>query len=162
MERFVISPIERSSAEAILQWQYPPPYDIYNIPAQDAQEVLAVFLDPAFAYHQICDETGELIGFCTFGEDARVRGGDYSQEALDIGMGVRPNLTGKGLGADFVQAVLGFARKTYTPSALRVTIAQFNKRAQRVWKKAGFVETQRFVPPNRRLSFLILTAKAGE
>ncbi len=145
-----------------MDWCYPPPYDLYDIHAADVQETLAIFLDPAFAYHQICNETGELIGFCTFGEDARVRGGDYSQEAVDIGMGVRPDLTGKGLGTDFVQSVLEFTQKTYAPSVLRVTIAEFNQRAQRVWQKAGFEMTQRFQRPNNGLAFLILTAAAGK
>jgi ribosomal-protein-alanine N-acetyltransferase len=86
-----------------------------------------------------------LIGFCTFGQDARVPGGDYAASALDIGLGVRPDLTGKGHGTEIVTAVVDFAMRTFEPQRLRVTIAEWNTRAQRVWERNGFVPQSRFV-----------------
>ena len=71
-------------------------------------------------------------------------GRDYSTSALDIGLGVCPDLTGQGKGSHYVNAVIDFARRTYSPDQLRVTIAAFNSRAQRVWEKAGFQFVQKF------------------
>ena len=64
--------------------------------------------------------------------------------ALDIGLGVRPDLTGKGRGSDYLNAVIDFAQRTYGPERLRVTIAAFNTRARRVWEGAGFQRSRHF------------------
>ncbi len=120
-------------------WRHDPPYDVYNI-TQPVDEAVGYFL--RIGTHVI-DRAGELAAFFTFGSDARVPGGDYSVAALDVGLGVKPALTGRGLGRSFVKAVVQFAAAT-TADPLRVTIAGGNQRAQRVWLDNGFAETQRF------------------
>lgn len=84
------------------------------------------------------DENSELVAYCSFGQDGQVTGADYRDQALDIGMGIRPDLTGRGKGAEYAKAVLEFADSFFKPKAFRVTIAAFNKRAIRVWQKLGF------------------------
>ena len=86
-------------------------------------------------------------GSSRFGADARVPGGDYSDAALDIGLGIKPELTGRGLGGAFVEAVVAFARATFELGPRRVTIAAGNARALRVWSGRGFNEIQRFTSP---------------
>lgn len=154
---FQISPLDRESATEIIQWRYQPPYDLYNIDPEHAEAVLSDFLNPELNYYQVRDELGNLAAFFNFGVDARVPGGDYSEEALDIGMGVHPRLTGQGKGSVFVQTVLCFARQKHGPARCRVTIAEFNQRARRVWEKAGFSQTQRFLRPLDGMSFVVLT-----
>ena len=157
-----VTPIDRTAVGEIITWRYPPPYDLYNIGAQDAEVEIDAYLDPAYQYYQMRNETGELVAFFNFGVDARVPGGDYSPEALDIGLGVHPDWTGSGYGSIFVQAVLRFARQQQAPVCYRVTIAGFNRRAQRVWQKAGFSEVQKFQRPKDGMNFLIFTADADE
>lgn len=130
--------MDETAARQITTWQYKPPYDVYSIPADEAEATIRFFNDPANGYWKILNSEEELVGFSCFGADGRVPGGDYSLEALDIGMGVKPDLTGQGLGDLFTETVISFAIQTYQPDALRVTIATFNRRAQRVWEKAGF------------------------
>jgi len=153
-----ISPMDRESAREIVQWRYPPPYEVYNISANDAESAITAFLNPDYAYYRINDVHGRLIAFFNFGLDARVPGGDYSQDALDIGLGVHPGLTGQGKGATYVNAVLDFACGKINPSLYRVTIAEFNQRAQRAWQKAGFTLQARFQHPKTWMAFLIFTA----
>lgn len=57
---------------------------------------------------------------------------------------VRPDLTGRGLGQSFVEAVVEFATQTHAPESLRLTVAAFNRRAIRVYEKCGFTVTQTF------------------
>ena len=149
-------PLTEGEARDILDWHYPSPYDIYDAPPDRAQASLRSLLDPANAYFGISNMQGELQAFCCFGPDARVPGGDYSTEALDVGLGLRPDLAGQGRGSEFVQALLDFASGEFLPAAFRVTVAQFNERALRVWEKAGFVRCRAFRRDRDGLAFALL------
>lgn len=150
-----IIPVNEAQVKAFLAWRYEPPYDVYNADAEADDASLDYFLDPATACHAIVDEMENLVGFCTFGKDGQVPGGDYSADALDIGMGMRPDLTGQGHGALFRDAVIAFALRSFAPSMLRVTIADFNQRAKRVWENAGFGQVQQFRSAFSGLDFVV-------
>jgi RimJ/RimL family protein N-acetyltransferase len=156
-------PFDEQAIQTMMAWQYERPYHTYNMSLHPDDPYISpmemdYFLSPAFAFHAILDEeTAEQVAFCSFGGDAQVYGGDYSEAALDIGMGVRPDLTGKGLGALFATAVITFAIQTFQPSKLRVTIANFNQRAIRVWGKNGFQPIQTFESVDSKMPFTIFT-----
>lgn len=150
----VFDPMEEPAARAIARWRYEPPYDIYNL--ENSTESIRYALDPRNNYYTMRNDDGDLIGFCSFGLDGQVPGGDYRLEALDIGMGVRPDLTGKGHGSQIAANVLNFARKTFQPTIFRVTIAAFNQRARRVWEKMGFQEIQNFTHQESQREFIVM------
>ncbi len=154
-------PMDEATARAISSWHYETPYDIYSLDGEDADQVVGAFMNPEYAYHAITDRAGEVVGYCCFGQDARVPGGRYDDTALDVGLGVRPDLTGQGLGRGFVDAVLGFARQELAPAEFRVTVAEFNERALRAWKRAGFRPVQRFERGFDALPFMVLTRDAA-
>ena len=114
-------------AAEIVAWHYPSPYDYYNM----ASVGPAALLGPGAVFFALTDETG-LIGFRSFGEDGRVPGWDYDDSALDTGGGLRPDITGKGLGREAISIGLDYGARLFAPPAFRVTIASFNVRAQRV------------------------------
>ena len=134
-----IEPITAARAGDIAGWRHPPPYDTYDLGPNEEPHLL----EP-HRYRAVV-EGDELVGCCCFGEDARVAGGDYSADALDVGWHMRPDLMGHGRGDGFVGAILAFAAAEYGPPMLRVTIATFNGRSRRVADKAGFVEIDRYV-----------------
>lgn len=143
--RFTLRPIAPSDAEEISHWRYGKPYSMYD---GDPASV-ASLLEPRYLYHSVYDEDGDLAGYFCFGEDARVpagrRLGVYEREpALDVGLGMRPDLTGRGLGAEFVLAGLRFAQDAYSPAAFRLTVAASNLRAVRVYERVGFEAVETF------------------
>jgi GNAT superfamily N-acetyltransferase len=152
--------MDEASARAILRWRYDPPYDVYNLDADPEGTELGFLLDPANHYYTVDGEDGDLEAYCCFGPDAQVPGGDYAAAALDIGLGVRPDLTGQGRGLIYAREVCDFARSTFAPVALRVTVARFNRRARRVWEKAGFMMGQAFEREPDGLAFVVLTRDA--
>ena len=91
--RFHVEPMNEVYAEQLTHWHYEPPYQMYNTTSD--QTLIPSFVDPQNAYYSILDD-GEMIAFCCFGKEAQVLGGDYGDVALDIGLGVRPDLTGQG------------------------------------------------------------------
>jgi GNAT superfamily N-acetyltransferase len=157
---FTFRPMDEASARAILCWRYDPPYEVYNLGPDPEGTELGLLLDAANRYYTVDGEDGNLEAFCCFGADAQVPGGDYGAAALDIGLGVRPDLTGQGRGLVYARKVCDFARSTYEPFALRVTVARFNRRARRVWEKAGFVQVQTFEREPDGLPFGVLTRDA--
>ncbi len=155
-----LRPLTAAQARAIAGWRYEAPYDFYNMGAEAVDECVRYLSDPLNAFYSLMDERESLAGFCSFGPDGQVAGGDYSLEALDIGLGLRPDLTGRGQGAGYAVAALDFARSEFAPRLFRVTIAEFNQRAQRVWQKLGFGSAQRFQRTRDGVPFVILVREA--
>jgi len=150
------TPVDEESAREFLKWNYEPPYEIYNYAPEDFEKDLAYTLDPSNNIYSMYRE-GELIGYCSFGRDAQAPGGDYSEEALDIGLMIKPSLTGRGLGIEHVKDVIRYAINNYKPKKLRVTIWETNKRAMKVWEKNGFQKDQSFERENDKSGFVIFT-----
>jgi [ribosomal protein S18]-alanine N-acetyltransferase len=74
------------------------------------------------------------VGFFYFEERA---------DAIFYGLGLRPDLTGRGLGAAFVTAGLEFAHERFGRRRVVLDVAEFNERAIRVYERAGFHRTGR-------------------
>lgn len=139
-----IKSLTSEQVRSFIQWEYTGPYAMYNMSDEDEEAQILFFTDPQNGYFAITDDKGTLLGFCNFGADARVPGGDYSLEAIDIGMGMRPDLTGQGNGNLYAGAVFDFAMIHYPGQQHRVTIAEFNQRAQQLCRKVGFKQVARF------------------
>ncbi len=82
-------------------------------------------------------------------------------EVLDVGVGMRPDMTGQGLGCRFVAAVLEFAAQKFAPRILRATIAGFNRRSARVFESLGFERMCRFERLADGLEFWQLEKRIG-
>lgn len=159
MRMISFSSIDETAALEIIRWRYEPPYDIYDF--EDTPDTREYILDPQYNFYAMKDENDDLVGFCSFGEDGQVPGGNYALEALDIGMGIHPDLTGKGFGSKFAVAVLNFASRTFQPTTYRVTIASFNLRARRVWEKNGFQQIQVFTHKDSQREFTVMVREAN-
>ena len=143
-------------AAEIVTWRYPPPYDLYDMSDEDA----AVLTSADGGFFALTGQD-ELIGFRSFGADGQVPGGVYDATALDTGGGLRPDLTGKGLGREAIQTGLAFGRDRFSPAAFRVTVATFNIRALRVVRAFGFRDVASFRATTDGRSYEILTRPAG-
>jgi ribosomal-protein-alanine N-acetyltransferase len=145
-DNWTIREIRDEDARTMSTWTYDEPYSLYSASPEDA-EWLA---NPENGYSSVVDATGELVAQCCFGFDARVPGGNYEADAIDFGTGMRPDLTGKGHGAAFLELVIDEAQQRWPDQPLRTTIAAFNERAQHLVRKFGFSETEIFRNPSGR------------
>jgi [ribosomal protein S18]-alanine N-acetyltransferase len=159
-----IGPMTEEAARAVLAWRYEAIYAFYNADLHDLHDGLQEML--AGSYYAAMDEQGALVGFFCFGMPAQVPGvhlyGLYADDALDIGLGMRPDLTGRRLGREFLTAGLDFARRRFAPATFRLAVAAFNQRAIRLYEKVGFQAVATFVSPTRNgeASFLLMTLLA--
>jgi [ribosomal protein S18]-alanine N-acetyltransferase len=134
---FSFRPLTQADAEAIARWHYPKPYAFYDWLAD--QDDLAELLDPAGlgeAYAAVDGTDGELVGFFSF----KPKG----PGTVELGLGLRPDHTGRGLGLAFVEAGLEEARSRLAPEEFTLAVAAFNGRAITVYERAGFAEVRRY------------------
>jgi ribosomal-protein-alanine N-acetyltransferase len=125
-----------ADARAIAAWRYPEPYAFYDSDADPAD--LAELLDPAEwgrRYFAADDGAGGLVGLFVF----KLRDG-----VAEIGLGLRPDLTGRGLGHSFVEAGVDYAASALGASEFALAVAAFNRRAITVYERAGFHEVRRY------------------
>ncbi|MEO5792609.1 MAG: GNAT family protein, partial [Gaiellaceae bacterium] len=59
-------------------------------------------------------------------------------ETVEVGLGLHPNRTGRGLGGAFLEAGLDHARARFEPKRFVLSVATFNRRAISVYERAGF------------------------
>ncbi|MBA4494935.1 GNAT family N-acetyltransferase [Paenactinomyces guangxiensis] len=123
----------------ISNWQYEDPYSFYNL--DGSLESIDEIMNGT--YYSVRNENNELMGFFCFGSSAQVPSGIevgvyLGDNAVDIGLGLKPNLTGQGLGLSFLQSGLDFAKNKFKPRIIRLSVATFNQRAITVYTRAGF------------------------
>ena len=121
-------------AAAIAGWRYEFPYEWYDT-SRDPRRV-ELFANPAQReqLRAVVDDAGELVGFFNFvRQDAEVR----------LGLGMRPDLTGRGLAQPFILCGLEYARREWRPRRFRLWVATWNERALAAYRRAGFREVVR-------------------
>lgn len=135
---FVSNKMTRDLAVTILNWVYDSPYDFYNntVNEESIEELVNE------GYRAVVDHAGSLIGFYCTGASAQVPAGReigvYSETAIDIGIGLAPEITGKGNGFLYFSFVLKDLESSRQNQPLRLTVASFNIRAIKLYEKIGF------------------------
>jgi ribosomal-protein-alanine N-acetyltransferase len=124
--RVQIVPATRRGLRERGTWRYPPPFDVYDDDGKPVKNPERFF--------EARDDTGELVGFYYFERKGRT---------VKFGLGLRPDLTGRGLGVEFVSAGMEFARGHYGAERMVLEVFSFNERAVRVYERVGFRTTGR-------------------
>ena len=134
---FVFKPKTEEDAHQIAAWHYAAPYDFYDM-VQDPED-LAEWLDPQNwpeSHYVAFNEENELAGFFSFHQ---------AEQTIEIGLGLRPDLTGKGLGRAFIDAGLAFGRERFSAKTWSLSVATFNRRAIRLYEQVGFTPLNTFM-----------------
>jgi ribosomal-protein-alanine N-acetyltransferase len=135
-----IAPMTETHGQTISTWTYPPPYHIYNWPSWEhmVQDGLD-FADPVVRkdqYAAVVDDQDELCGFGQFFPIVGV---------TRLGLGLRPDLLGLGMGAYLTSLMVMEAKKRAPHSIIDLEVLIWNIRAQRSYIKAGFKVTDTYI-----------------
>lgn len=128
---------QKQAEEIAHNWHYDGEYSFYDMEADE--EDLAEFLDRKargnFMFAVMIED--ELIGYFSVSQAA--------VNVYDIGLGMRPDLTGNGRGTEFLQAGMEFVQSRFTVDEITLSVATFNQRAIKVYRKIGFKDMDTFV-----------------
>lgn len=147
--------INEHAARDVLSWMYDEPFDFYN--NELTTEALWEMLNNP--YYAVMDTIKGLVGFFCYGNSAKVSNDFYiySEDFIDIGLGLRPELTGKKYGKQFFSFVLEYMNNAFKDKPLRLTVAKFNQRAIRLYENFGFTKETEFKKDSN--PFIIMTSK---
>ena len=111
-------------------WKYGGEYGFYDMTEdpEDYSEFTSELLRAENDYFEALED-GELVGFfCLFpaGRD------------VEIGLGMHPDLCGMGRGKDFLLQILEFVEECYSFESCVMSVAEFNRRAIKVYQACGF------------------------
>lgn len=135
---YMFTVMSQAEAEEIAyNWHYEGEYSFYDIEAD--QEDLVEFLNAHMRGNTtfVVKENDSIIGFFSFC--------NINNQTIDIGLGMRPDITGNGLGLQFVKAGLDFSKEKYGCNYITLSVATFNERAIKVYKRAGFEAVGTFI-----------------
>lgn len=119
------------------EWKYEEPYSFYDMTADldDYNELVNEALRNKNEWFE-AHADDELVGyFCLCIEN----------DNIDIGLGLRPDYCGRGMGKQFLTDIICFIERSYAYSTLSMDVAAFNKRAIKVYNSCGFKETHSFL-----------------
>lgn len=126
----------KNDVQDMLTWEYEGIYSFYNNSIQKEKiEWIESFIDSDNDF-SIYNEHNELVGNCSF---------YYIEEFFCVGVQMRPDITGKGFGTEFVKSIINFGKQKYNYKYIDLTVAKFNKRAIKVYDKLGFKVIEEFV-----------------
>ncbi|HEY7974432.1 MAG TPA: GNAT family protein [Ktedonobacterales bacterium] len=131
--RFCFRPLRLRDALAASRWRYPDQYAMYNLDL--APLLVAVTLRGTLSalagvsYYAVLTEQGALAGVFSLTRRA---------SDVEIGVGLRPDLNGRGLGLAYLLDGLALGRARYHPQSFSLHVATFNARAIAVYERAGF------------------------
>ncbi len=107
-------------------------------------------------YWQVRDQQGSLYGYVILGQYAQVPGAQYHTSAVDIVVGLRPDLIGQYRGTGLCNIAVAHARARYPEQTLRVSIPTTHESALAIWQRAGFYPEYAFMSHDQ-VPFVVLT-----
>lgn len=116
------------------EWKYDGIYSFYDMTAdpEDYEEFVDENLRNKNDHYEAW-ENDEFIGFfCVIQENA----------SIEIGLGMRPDICGKGKGNQFIRQIVDFLEHNYTFDRLILNVAVFNERAIKVYRSCGFKDLE--------------------
>ena len=138
--KFIFTPMDEKYANDIVSnWHYDDIYSFYDMAADE--DDLRIFMDTKNWQNTIkavLNENDELVGWASF----------YTEnDEFWLSLGLRPDLTGQGLGEEFVLECARYVISQYKliKHTIKLAVAVFNQRAIKVYQRAGFTETNKTI-----------------
>jgi ribosomal-protein-alanine N-acetyltransferase len=129
----IVELTEAYARQVCNEWIYDGEYAVYNVTWEEAvQQDWAITNAEKrdLQFRGVMDDDDTLVGFFRMAENCENR--------IEIGLGMRPEQCGQGLGKGFVQFIMDYVRERFPAYQLYLEVRPFNKRAIACYEAAGF------------------------
>lgn len=126
---YAVRPLSIEDGMEIAMWRLPGPWAVHDAleaPREDE------------GYWAVADADGRLVGYACFGSAARPPGLAAAPGRLDVVLGLRPDLIGRGLSPELARVVVARARAVAGGRRLRTVVPVANLPGRRAGEGAGF------------------------
>lgn len=140
--------ITTKDVEDILTWKYDGIYSFYNNDICQGKIDWVKGLPDEDKAFSVYNDKNELVGHCEI----------YTEEEITLSVQMRPDLTGKGNGKEFVEAFLDYSKEKFNLKTISLLVANFNERAIKLYKNLGFKKIEEFATKsnNRDVIFWVM------
>jgi len=137
--KYIFAPMNEKHANDIANWHYDDVYSFYDMAAdEDDLKILMDTKNWRDIIKAVLNENHELVGWAAF----------YTEnEEFWLSLGLRPDLTGRGLGEEFLLQCVEYAVSgcKLTQNTIKLHVALFNQRAIKVYQRVSFIETNKII-----------------
>lgn len=127
--------VTTEDVEDFLTWKYEGVYSFFDNDFSEGKiNYIKTFPNDDNAF-SVYNDKNELVGNCTI----------YLNEKVTFSVQLRPSLTSKGMGKEFMQSFLNFAKNKYNLKTIGLSVLKFNERAIRLYKSLDFKITNEFI-----------------
>ncbi|WP_261806677.1 GNAT family N-acetyltransferase [Lapidilactobacillus luobeiensis] len=122
---------QQNAEEVADHWHYDGEYSFYDMEndREDYEEIISP-KQRRDKYFQILNTAGDLVAFFCIEPEDTMR--------AEIGLGMTPALTGKGLGSELISVIEEYVKRHTDFKTIILSVASFNQRALKVYQRAGF------------------------
>ncbi|GAB4324464.1 MAG: hypothetical protein Kow00117_12580 [Phototrophicales bacterium] len=162
--RYKLKPMNRTMAERIIRWRYASSQQGFGHHFVTVDAQIDFFINPINQYYVLKTETDDVVAICRIKADQPMHNEltnplDVSDNILDIEINVRPDLITKGQGHRYIHLLLQLMRQQFHARHFRVTIAESNMQALRLYQQAGFQPVDTYQRADDGQRFIILMTK---
>lgn len=135
----------------VASWRYSGDWSVYDLSTPQP------IIDNLASYRSVASGN-EVVGFYCTGVEARVAGMVDVPAILDVGMGMHPELVGRGNGARFGEVVLRDLEARHSGVTLRAVVQSWNERSLTLTHRLGFQPVGKLVvvQDGRKLTYDVL------
>ncbi|XID91864.1 GNAT family N-acetyltransferase [Paenibacillaceae bacterium WGS1546] len=138
--RLALEPMTERDGQAVCEWRYPAPYELFRWPPWDKMVLHGrEFGDPLIRSEQYLavrnEDDGQLVGYVQLFPMERT---------IRIGMGLRPDCCDRGWGPHLARMVVREAERRKPGAEIDLEVEKWNRRAIRAYAKAGFAVTDEY------------------
>lgn len=131
--KMFVDELTEERAKQLCTWKYEGEYSVYNFSWETAVEQnwsLAIPELRASDFRAVLSEQREFIGF--------FRMTKHEQGKIEIGLGLRPENCGHGIGKDFVRLITQHTLQQYPDHQVYMEVRTFNVRAVKCYEACGY------------------------
>ncbi len=130
-----------SYAKEICCWKYDGEYSVYNFSDWETCKAKGWSIaDKDKLGREFCALTQEENGRVVLCGFLRLTSEDGT---INLGLGLRPDLCGRGLGAELMTIAINEYKRRFAGAGLELDVRTFNERAIKLYMKSGFAVTER-------------------